>query len=407
MNDKTKQSPCAHALLVLDCSGSMNSHRAQTIQSVNSFLQVQKESDVETKITNIFFNDTVNKHESKEVKDMPELSMESYQCHGSTALFDAIGHTITSHQPKPDELTMVVIMTDGMENASREYSLTVVRDLIEEKTKQGWLFTFLGADLSSSRDADDLGIKKEDQKFFKKTDMKKVVDDVSRSFNSSKLAPRFLTADELCLLDEGHRKVIVDTGSPLSFSDERILHFLNDRYARSSHALLPIIQKYLSSQICGLIGMDILSQYDLSFGYDWGLGRWIVKPWQANLLEGDPFRVEYFGGVPVVEAIVDGMRGKFFLDTGATISFIRKRRIDQQPYLGEAEDFFPTLGIFSTDLYRCRLEFANHEFSDSMGVMPDGLEMLIPDGIDGIIGLNVLKNSNINFGFKSHVFSIS
>jgi uncharacterized protein YegL len=239
MNDKTKQSPCAHALLVLDCSGSMNSHRAQTIQSVNSFLQVQKESDVETKITNIFFNDTVNKHESKEVKDMPELSMESYQCHGSTALFDAIGHTITSHQPKPDELTMVVIMTDGMENASREYSLTVVRDLIEERTKQGWLFTFLGADLSSSRDADDLGIKKEDQKFFKKTDMKKVVDDVSRSFNSSKLAPRFLTADELCLLDEGHRKVIVDTGSPLSFSDERILHFLNDRYARSATHYCP------------------------------------------------------------------------------------------------------------------------------------------------------------------------
>ncbi|MDO9591816.1 MAG: VWA domain-containing protein, partial [Erysipelotrichaceae bacterium] len=398
---------CAHALLVLDCSGSMNSHRNQTIQSVNSFLQVQKESDVETKITNIFFNDTVDKHESKRVQNMPELSADNYRCHGSTALFDAIGHTITSHQPESDELTMVVIMTDGMENASREYSLTTVKKLIEEKTKQGWLFTFLGADLSSSRDADDLGIRKEDQKFFKKNDMKKVVDDVSRSFNSSKLTPRFLTADELCLLDEGHRKVIVDTGSPISFSDESTLRFLNDRYVRSNHALLPMIQKYLSSQIGGLIGMDILSQYDLSFRYDRGLDRWIVKPWQADTSAGYPFRVEYYGGVPVVEAIVDGKRGRFFLDTGATISFLRKRRIEQQPYLGEAEDFFPTLGIFSTDLYRCRLEFASQKFSDSMGVMPDGLEMLMPDWVDGIIGLNVLRDFNINFGFKSQVFSIS
>ena len=407
MNEKTKQSQCAHALLVLDCSGSMNSHRTQTIQSVNSFLQVQKQSDVETKITNVFFNDTVEKHESKRVQEMSELSLDNYRCHGSTALFDAIGQTISSHQPESDELTMVVIMTDGMENASREYSLTVVRGLIEEKTKQGWLFTFLGADLSSSRDADDLGIKKENQKFFKKTDMKKIVDDVSHSFNTSKLTPRFLTADELCLLDENNRKIIVDTGSPISFSDVSSIRFLNDWYNRSNHPLLAMIQKYLSTQISGLIGMDILSQYDLSFIYDRALGRWIVNPWQANLLEGEPFSVEYYGGVPVVEALVDGKRGKFFLDTGATISFIRKGWINDQPYIGEAEDFFPTLGIFSTDLYRCQLKFANRVFSDSMGVMPGGLEVLIPDGIEGIIGLNVLKDTKINFGFKSNVFSLN
>jgi hypothetical protein len=405
MNEKTKPIRCASALLVLDCSGSMNSHRKQTIQSVNSFLAGQKESDVETKITNVFFNDTVTRYDSKPVQEMPELSLDSYTCHGSTALFDAIGHTITRHQPQPDELTMVVIMTDGMENASKEFSLSAVKRLIEEKSKEGWLFTFLGADLSSSRDADDLGIRKEDQKFFKKTDMKEVVDDVSRSFNSSKLSPRFLTADELCLLDENHRNIIVDTGSPISFSDVSSIRFLNDRYNRSNHPLLAMIQKYLSTQISGLIGMDILGQYDLSFIYDRALGRWTVKPWHVDII-GDRFDVEYYGGVPVVEAIVEGTRGKFFLDTGATISFIRKGWINHQPYIGEAEDFFPTLGIFSTDLYRCQLQFANREFSDSMGVMPEGLEILIPVGIDGIIGLNVLKDTKINFGFKSNVFSL-
>jgi hypothetical protein len=407
MNEKTKQSQCAHALLVVDCSGSMNSHREQTIQSVNSFLEVQKESDVETKITTCFFNDIVKTNQPKFVRDHGELTLNDYHCSGCTALLDAIGHTITKHQPVPGELTMVAIMTDGMENASQEYSLIDVKRLIEEKTEEGWLFTFLGADLSSSRDADDLGIKKADQKFFKKTDMKKVVDDVSRSFNSSKLFPRFLTADELCLLDEGHRKVIVDTGSPISFADVRTIDFLNDRYIRSNHPLLAMIQKYLTSQICGLIGMDILSQYDLSFIYDRALGRWIVKPWQVNTSEGDRFDVEYYGGVPIVEAVVDGKQGKFFLDTGATISFIRKGWIDHQPYIGETEDFFPTLGIFSTDLFRCQLQFANRTFSDSMGVMPEGLEVLIPDWINGIIGLNVLKDTKINFGFKSKVFSLN
>lgn len=406
MNEKIKQSPCAHALLIVDCSGSMNGHREQTIQSVNSFLDVQKESDVDTKITTCFFNDIVKTNQPKFVRDHGELTLNDVHCSGYTALYDAIGHTITRHQPVSGELTMVAIMTDGMENASKDYSLADVKRLIEEKTKEGWLFTFLGADLTSSRDADELGIKKEDQKYFKKSDMKTVVDDVSRSFNASKLSPRFLTADELCLLDEGNRKVIVDTGSPISFSDVNSIRFLNDRYSRSNHPLLAMIQKYLSSQISGLIGMDILNQYDLSFIYDRSLGRWIVKPWQVNTSEGDRFDVEHYGGVPVVEAFVDGKRGKFFLDTGATISFIRKGWISHQPYIGEAEDFFPTLGIFSTDMYRCQLQFANREFSDSMGVMPEGLEVLIPDWIDGIIGLNVLRDTKINFGFKSQVFSL-
>jgi hypothetical protein len=201
-------------------------------------------------------------------------------------------------------------------------------------------------------------------------------------------------------------KIIVDTGSPISFSDVNSIRFLNDRYNRSNHPLLAMIQKYLSSQISGLIGMDILGQYDLSFIYDRSLGRWTVKPWHIGIIDGDRFDVEYYGGVPVVEAWVDGKRGKFFLDTGATVSFIRKGWINHQPYIGEAEDFFPTLGIFSTDLYRCQLQFANREFSDSMGVMPEGLEILIPDWIDGIIGLNVLRDTKINFGFKSKVFSL-
>ena len=406
MNEKTKQSKCAHALLIVDCSGSMNSHREQTIQSVNSFLEVQKESDVETKITTCFFNDIVKTNQPKMVLDHGELTLNEYHCLGSTALFDAIGHTITTHQPTSDEVTMVAIMTDGMENASKDYSLADVRRLIEEKTNEGWLFTFLGADLSSSRDADDIGIKKENQKFFKKTDMKNVIDDVSRRFNQRKLSPRFLTADELCLLDEDQRKIIVDTGSPISFTDVNSVNFLNDRYSRSNHPLLAMIQKYLSTRISGLIGMDILGQYDLSFQYDRRMGRWTVEPWQVNIIEGDRFDVEYYGAVPVVEAVVDGKRGKFFLDTGATISFLRKGWIHHQPYIGEAEDFFPTLGIFSTDLYRCQLQFANRTFTDSMGVMPEGLEVLIPDWIDGIIGLNVLKDTKINFGFKSQVFSL-
>lgn len=407
MNEKTKQSKCAHALLVVDCSGSMNSHREQTIQSVNSFLEVQRESDVETKITTCFFNDIVKTSQPKLVHDHGELTLNDYHCSGYTALLDAIGHTITTHQPVPGELTMVAIMTDGMENASQKYSLIEVKRLIEENTEEGWLFTFLGADLSSSRDADDIGIKKENQKFFKKTDMKEVIDDVSRNFNNSKLSPRFLTADELCLLDERNRKIIVDTGSPISLTDVSTIDFLNDRYSRSNHPLLAMIQKYLSSHISGLIGMDILGQYDLSFQYDRRMGRWTVEPWQVNTSEGDRFDVEYYGGVPVVEAIVDGKRGKFFLDTGATISFLRKGWINHQPYIGEAEDFFPTLGIFSTDLYRCQLQFANRTFSDSMGVMPEGLEVLIPDWIDGIIGLNVLRDTKINFGFKSKCFSLN
>lgn len=406
MNEKTQPNKCAHALLVIDRSGSMNSTREQTIQSINSFLSIQKESDVETHLTLCFFNDQINAHQPKPIGKIRDLTPSEYQCTGTTALYDAIGQTITRHQPKEKELTLVAIMTDGMENASKEYSLGHVRKLIEEKTKEGWQFQFLGADLSHSADADDLGMKKDQQTYFKKSEMKNVVDDVSRNFNRSKLSWRFLTADELCLLDDNDRNIIVDTGSPISMSDVGQLQLFDDFYARGQHALLPMIQKYLSDRITGLMGMDILGRYDLRLRFERRFGRWIVEPYSQDLLPADAFSVEYYGGVPVVEAMVDGVRGKFFLDSGATISFLKKSWISNQPYIGEAEDFFPTLGIFSTDLYRCTLTFANRTFTDAMGVMPMGLEVLIPDWIDGIIGLNILKDTTINFGFKSNKFSL-
>ncbi len=406
MNEKNQPSKCAHVLLVLDRSGSMNSTRQQTIQSVNSFLSIQRESDVETHMTTCLFNDQVKINPSKQVNEVQDFTASDYHCDGTTALYDAIGHTITHHQPKDGELTLVAIMTDGMENASKEYSLANVRKLIEEKTKEGWQFQFLGADLSHSQDADDLGIKKDQQMYFKKSEMKKAVDDVSQNFNRSKLYPRFLTADQLCLLDDSDRRVIVDTGSPISMSDVGQLQLFDDFYARGSHDLLPMIQKYLSNRISGLMGMDILSRYDLRLKFDRRVGRWIVEQWKEDSDYADAFCVEYYGGVPVVEATVDGLRGKFFLDSGATISFLKKNRINGQPFVGEAEDFFPTLGIFSTDLYRCELKFAHRTFTDSMGVMPMGLEVLIPNWIDGIIGLNILKDTTINFGFKSNRFSL-
>jgi len=144
-------------VFLLDCSGSMESCWDDTTGGFNSFLQDQKalggsltlvQFDHEYKVTN----------DKTPISVFPSLSRATYKPRGSTALMDAIGQTIKEWSG--GATPSVVILTDGLENASTKFTKSHIKDLIEQKTKDGWTFAYLGANQDAFAEAGSIGIAK-------------------------------------------------------------------------------------------------------------------------------------------------------------------------------------------------------------------------------------------------------
>jgi len=155
-------------VFILDKSGSMSGLESDTIGGFNSMLIKQKKIEGECCITTVLFDNNYELlHDRIDIKAVNEITEKEYQVGGSTALLDAIGRTInkinnvqkyTSEEYRAEKV-MFVIITDGKENSSREYSAQKVKAMIErQKTQYGWEFIFLGADIDAVQNAGDFGI---------------------------------------------------------------------------------------------------------------------------------------------------------------------------------------------------------------------------------------------------------
>lgn len=155
-------------VFILDKSGSMGGLERDTIGGFNAMLKKQKAVEGNCYITTVLFdNDYVLLHDRIDIKAVSPITAKEYQVGGSTALLDAIGRTIhkignVQKNTADDycaEKVMFVIITDGEENASREYSSDKVKAQIEwQKAKNGWEFIFLGANINAVETAAKFGI---------------------------------------------------------------------------------------------------------------------------------------------------------------------------------------------------------------------------------------------------------
>ena len=157
-------------VIIIDRSGSMHGLEKDVIGGFNSLIKEQaKEGEV--KVTTIFFNDKIKFiHEQVDIQEIILLEDKDYIPSGCTALLDAIGDGISfikaSHSKlKEEEIpahTIFSIMTDGMENSSNEYTYSRIKDMIELQKKCGWDFIFQAANIDVAKEADRLGISKDD-----------------------------------------------------------------------------------------------------------------------------------------------------------------------------------------------------------------------------------------------------
>ncbi len=154
-------------IFILDRSGSMAGLESDTIGGFNATIKDQKEIEGETRVTTILFDNFFEVlHDRIDLQDILPLTNKEYFVRGSTALYDAVALGInkilnvqrqTKTESRADKVIMV-ITTDGYENASRETSGKMLHKMIADCKKEGWEFLFLGADIDAQSVAESIGI---------------------------------------------------------------------------------------------------------------------------------------------------------------------------------------------------------------------------------------------------------
>lgn len=155
-------------VFILDRSGSMSGLEADTIGGFNSMLAKQKQEKGDALVSTVLFDNVCEVlHDRVEIGKIAPMTERDYTVRGCTALLDAIGgaihhignvHKYARAEDVPEH-TLFIITTDGMENASRNYTGEKVKQMIErQKTKYGWEFLFLGANIDAVETARHFGI---------------------------------------------------------------------------------------------------------------------------------------------------------------------------------------------------------------------------------------------------------
>lgn len=155
-------------VFILDRSGSMSGLEGDTIGGYNSMLKKQKEKPGDVKVTTVLFDDHDEiLHNRLDMEAINSITNKEYYVRGTTALLDAMGKTIKkmvnfqkrTPEKKQSKQVLFVIITDGMENASREYSYEQIKEMVDyQKEKYGWEFIFLGANIDAYETANRFGI---------------------------------------------------------------------------------------------------------------------------------------------------------------------------------------------------------------------------------------------------------
>ena len=156
---------------ILDRSGSMGGLESDTIGGFNSMMEKQKKTGEKAVISTVLFDDQCEVlHDRISIDQIGKMTDEQYYVRGCTALLDAVGgaishigniHKYARKEDRPEK-TIFIITTDGMENASENYSYDRIQKMIKrQQEKYGWEFIFIGANIDASEEAQKFGIKKE------------------------------------------------------------------------------------------------------------------------------------------------------------------------------------------------------------------------------------------------------
>jgi len=168
---------------ILDETGSMISCKEATISGFNEYIKnLQKEKNkIYFSLTTFNSSGIKTPYVKTLIQDIKPLTPETYQPNNLTPLYDAIAKTVKAVEKTNSKKILCVIMSDGEENASKEYTRTKLFDLIKDKEKEGWNFIYLGANQDSWQVGNAIGLSKGNVMNYSTANMQNVMRGLSGS----------------------------------------------------------------------------------------------------------------------------------------------------------------------------------------------------------------------------------
>ena len=203
------------------------------------------------------------------------------------------------------------------------------------------------------------------------------------------------------IINDGENIILIDTGAPSTIHASSVLTFCSENYNCSTNYMgltVSKISEMLGTEITTLLGADILSDYKILFYYK---NEIIEFNKEAIALDGNEIGISNFMGIPIIELSIDNQKLKFFLDTGAKLSYLSGSITSNYESIGTDEDFYPGVGKFETECFEISTSFGDNNFNVKYGNLPTLLQMtLMLGGTEGIIGFDFFNNFKVVLDLK-------
>ena len=198
------------------------------------------------------------------------------------------------------------------------------------------------------------------------------------------------------IIMEGEHRILIDTGAPSTIHQSSEIQFCGDDYDCAVNYMglkISNISELLGMEITTLLGADILSEYKILFDY----ANKAVTFSKENLnFVGKALDITVFMGISNLQMSVNNQELKFFLDTGARLSFLSSDITRDYKCVGTEEDFYPGVGPFQTDCFEVPTVFDGQLHLFKFGNLPDLLQMtLMLGGTHGIVGYDFFSQYQV------------
>jgi hypothetical protein len=205
------------------------------------------------------------------------------------------------------------------------------------------------------------------------------------------------------IIKDGDNIILIDTGAPSTIHTSDSLTFCSANYSCSTNYMGLTVSKIsdmLGTGITTLLGADILLDFKILFDYK---NEVIEFNKQEITFEGTETAISNFMGIPIIELYVANQKLKFFLDTGAKLSYLSDSITSNYKSIGIDEDFYPGVGKFETECFEISTSFGGNIFIVKYGNLPALLQMtLMMGGTDGIIGFDFFNNFKVVLDLKNN-----
>lgn len=193
-------------------------------------------------------------------------------------------------------------------------------------------------------------------------------------------------------------RLLIDTGAPSTVADSSPLAFAGGSFRTQRNYMgisLESLSTSVGTPVNALVGVDILNQYDI-----------FIDPTTHTLnmtedelpLAGQSLGLDNFMGIPIVEVLVGQDNVRMFFDTGAKLSYLDPDRTNAFQSVGTEKDFYPGIGVFSTNAYDIPILLGTEIVVLRVGNLPQPLHMnLMMAGTGGILGTAILRTHKVTF----------